>query len=683
MAVFGNTLGRALGVGLAGASLLLALSPRPAVALPDLISEVFDVSVRRGNVEAGDVAEGCAGGTSNRLLLEYSLRSRNIGEDHLIMGAPNCPSCAANPGAVCGNPLYVCSPAHGHAHFDSFSKSVLLDANNNIVAQSQKSGFCLLDYECATPQFSCSFQGISAGCADVYERGLPCQYMDITDADLPNGLYTLRVTMDPENLIPEASEANNSTDTLVQITTDATACPRGTASDTPLAIPDNGFISSAAVVAATGWVTRVRLQGLEIAHPSVGDLEVHLRSPMGTDVVVMNRVCGTTDNVSLDLEDGAATAISCPATDGGAHRPSNPMTAFVGEEGHGTWVLTVYDRSTGQTGTLTGWSLEVCTEPSCESYSLFSAPGLPAAIADLSTTTSTITVPPGTGIVARAEVMNLRGQHTYVGDLEIELRSPGGRTATLFDRQCAAYHNFDLSLSSFAPTAVPCPPTDGLPHLPASSFTTFIGERSEGDWTVVVHDLGPGDVGSLTQWGLRICPVVAAAASCPPTPAVGCKQARRSQLTMADGIDAQDRGFRWKWQGADTAVADLGDPTSISGYAACVYTDGNLVQSLPVASSGTCHGHSCWRPVSGRGFRYRNRSANKAGVDQVTLRSGSSSSRMDVRAKGPQLVTALPMGTTAAVQVQLVRSDSALCWESTFYPPALTSTGLVFRDRLP
>jgi len=644
----------------------LAVGPPAAALRPDLVPEVFDVSIGRSDVQMGDFIEGCSGGTNNRLLLEYSLRSRNIGAGDLVMGAPMCPNCALFPGEVCGNPHYICSPAHGHAHFDSFAKAVLLDGSNQVVAESRKSGFCLLDYECADPKFSCSYQGISAGCSDVYERGLPCQYMDITDAALGDGLYTLRVTMDPDDVIDESNEGNNTVDVPVEISTGASSCPRAIANDTPRTIPDLGATQSSIGVSKTGWITRVRITGLELTHPAVGQLEVRLRSPLGTEVVVMDRVCGGTANVLTDLDDGAATPIACPATDGLAHRPSQPLAAFLGQEASGTWQLTVYDRSSSQTGSLQQWSLEVCTEPACTTFTSVASVDVPKPIPDQSNVVSVLSLPEGTGTVARVAVVGLRGTHSYVGDLEMVLTSPSNRSVTIMNRSCSSYDDFDLSLSNFAPSAIPCPPTDRLPHQPSNAFTAFLGDAADGEWRLTVHDRAPNDTGTLLGWGLRVCTVPSTAASCPSRPAAGCTQGTRARLQIQDNTSRDSRKLRWKLQGVTLSASEIGNPASSTGYAACIYSDDVLVQALPVASAGTCNGRVCWRKLSERGFRYRKRGGNKVGIDGVSLKSGNGNGRIELRGSGAELVSPLPL--SGAVRIQLLRSDSARCWESNFDP---------------
>ncbi|HYC01455.1 MAG TPA: lysyl oxidase family protein [Candidatus Limnocylindrales bacterium] len=335
--------------------------PRQALALPDLIAEVFDLGVIVTDVAQEDVDEGCAGGTQNRRLIDFSLRTRNVGADDLILGNPGCPNCTLNPGAACSNPLFECGTSHGHAHFESFARTELLDANGNVVAQGSKYGFCLLDLECDDPQYSCSFQGISAGCSDVYASGLPCQYVDITDAAVPDGLYTLRVTVDPDGEIAEASESNNTIEVPLEIGSTPPVCPEYASTDVPKNIPDESSITSTLVLPDLGNVTsmRVRLAG---EHSYVGDLQARLISPASTEVRLVDQICSSDNDFDLYLGDEATTAIPCPATDPSTlKQPAEPLAAFLGEDAQGTWTLHVEDLEAQDDGVLESWSLEVCT----------------------------------------------------------------------------------------------------------------------------------------------------------------------------------------------------------------------------------------------------------------------------------------------------------------------------------
>jgi subtilisin-like proprotein convertase family protein len=341
---------------------LLAAGPEPAAALPDLVPEIFDVTVGVSNVDAADVAEGCAGGTTNRRLVRFGLRTRNVGNTDLFFGDPQCPNCFDNPGDQCGNSLFHCGPAHGHPHFESFSDADILDSNGVVVAQGHKAGFCLIDVECAAPRFqSCNFQGISAGCNDVYGSGLPCQYVDITDVNLPPATYRLRVRLDPDGVITETSEGNNAVEVPLQLGGPAPGCPPAhPSSDVPKTIADLGTASSTLSVPVNVQIGRVRIVGLRGVHTYVGDLEIHLRSPAGTDAIVMNRVCGAAANFDLALDDLGGSPIACPPTDGQPHVPSTALSAFAGESSAGTWTLSVFDRAAQDEGRLDGWGLEIC-----------------------------------------------------------------------------------------------------------------------------------------------------------------------------------------------------------------------------------------------------------------------------------------------------------------------------------
>lgn len=345
---------------------LLAASAWPSVAAAtlDLVPDVFDVSVHIADVGADEVTEGCAGGTTARRLVRFALRIRNAGPDDLLVGEPLCPECPTNPGAICANPLFFCSPAHGHAHFRSFVGAAMLDRNGVIVAEGQKFGFCLVDSECtapATPQFTdCGYQGISAGCADVYLSGLGCQYVDITDVDLSNGPYTLQVAIDPLNVIAETDEPNNVTTLPVELCGVPSTCPVYTASDVPQAIPDSGTASSSINVPSGRAVSSVAIVGLRGTHTFVSDLAFRLRAPGGTEVTALDRVCGVDDDFHLDLDETACSDVTCPPTDGLPHRPSQPL-AFDGVTAAGPWTLAVDDLAAADTGTLDGWGLRICS----------------------------------------------------------------------------------------------------------------------------------------------------------------------------------------------------------------------------------------------------------------------------------------------------------------------------------
>lgn len=210
----------------------------PPGGLPDLSSEItdwfFDFDA---TVAWGDVAEGCAEAETGVDLLRLGVKSRNVGTADFVIGPPGCPSpCTDHPLEVCANPAFICSPAqgHNHGHYTDYARYELIDANDQTVVVGHKQGFCLKDgYDagpCPNHQFDCNDQGISKGCADLYESTLGCQYLDITG--VPAGTYTLRAIVDPFDRISELTKTNNTS--AVTVTIPPHACSN------PVTVPPGG-----------------------------------------------------------------------------------------------------------------------------------------------------------------------------------------------------------------------------------------------------------------------------------------------------------------------------------------------------------------------------------------------------------------------------------------------------------
>jgi hypothetical protein len=211
----------AVAIRVCALAVLMPLVAGPAFALPDLQPEIYGVRFEAGQtVSPGDVAEGCAGGTENRLLLRFGVRFHNVGPDPLVIGDPGCPECAPNPGAICEDPRFICSPAdgHNHPHFIGFANYQLMDPQGNIVREGGKKSFCVRDNRCpdGTRSFDCTNQGISPGCVDDYDPSLGCQYVDATGvADATTRAFRLRATLDPDATLPDGNRGNNSVDVII------------------------------------------------------------------------------------------------------------------------------------------------------------------------------------------------------------------------------------------------------------------------------------------------------------------------------------------------------------------------------------------------------------------------------------------------------------------------------------
>jgi hypothetical protein len=150
--------------------------------------------------ESCALAEGCVDAPGNRAILRFDTQTPNIGEADMILGAP---------GEEHG---FEYSSCHGHYHFEGYAQYEVLDVNGNIAASGHKQAFCLLDLAQTDPaagprKFHCGFQGISRGWSDIYDGSLDCQWVDVTA--LTAGDYTLRIRLNPDQILPESDYTNN------------------------------------------------------------------------------------------------------------------------------------------------------------------------------------------------------------------------------------------------------------------------------------------------------------------------------------------------------------------------------------------------------------------------------------------------------------------------------------------
>lgn len=153
------------------------------------------------------------------------------------------------------------------------------------------------------------------------------------------------------------------------------SCTTYSSSDTPISLPNGtASINSNVSVSGSGTIDDVNVS-IDMPHAWPGDLIFTLtHQDTGTAVTVIDRPgvpastygCST-DDILATLDDEAATAVEnqCnanPPAISGSVSPNNALSAFDGENGNGTWVLTVDDAYTSaDAGTLDAWSVEICT----------------------------------------------------------------------------------------------------------------------------------------------------------------------------------------------------------------------------------------------------------------------------------------------------------------------------------
>lgn len=175
-----------------------------------LISSIYYQT--RSNTSACYINEGCMNGYGTREVIRFTTHIRNIGNQDYFIGAP-----ASDPSQ------FEWDECHGHYHYEGYAEYLLYDVNGATIPIGFKNGFCVLDLECSgggTAKFSCGNMGITAGCGDIYNSGLSCQWVDITD--VPAGTYTLVVRVNWDNSPDklgryETTMSNNWAQACVQI----------------------------------------------------------------------------------------------------------------------------------------------------------------------------------------------------------------------------------------------------------------------------------------------------------------------------------------------------------------------------------------------------------------------------------------------------------------------------------
>jgi serine protease len=149
---------------------------------------------------------------------------------------------------------------------------------------------------------------------------------------------------------------------VATISTGGAGCSVLSSSDVPKAIEDHSTAQSTLTVANGLTINDLNVRNLNINHTYVADLTARLISPAGTQVELFGGIGSSGDNFSnTTLDDEASTPIAnANPPYSGSFRPSGALSSFDGQNAAGVWTLQISDNGFLDTGTLTGWSLELC-----------------------------------------------------------------------------------------------------------------------------------------------------------------------------------------------------------------------------------------------------------------------------------------------------------------------------------
>jgi M6 family metalloprotease-like protein len=239
-------------------------------------------------------------------------------------------------------------------------------------------------------------------------------------------------------------------------------------------IPDNnpGGISSTIAVTEAGTIASMKV-GVDIKHPFRGDLKVTLTTHWGVVVELHPRnQGGNADDLKVTYDESSLPALA----------------TLRGKNTQGDWKLTVQDLAAADTGRLNKWFLEfsMAAGASTEPVLLEESPGV--AIPDSpSPGIERTLVTAETGQVNSVEVA-VDISHSYIGDLQVRLKSPAGTEIVLHDRAGVSADNI---VRTYTPATTPL-------------LASLAGEAIAGTWKLLVRDHDRADVGKINRWKLTI-----------------------------------------------------------------------------------------------------------------------------------------------------------------------------------
>lgn len=150
---------------------------------------------------------------------------------------------------------------------------------------------------------------------------------------------------------------------------------------------------------------------------------------------------------------------------------------------------------------------------------------------------------------------------------------------------------------------------------------------------------------------------------CTQAPLGTCRAATKSLFLVKDnGDDTKDKTL-FKWiKGAATDQSEFADPKTSAVYAVCVYEGGALSYSMIIPPS-----NSLWQTIGSKGFKYKDLGGSFQGVQKIILKGSADPNKSKVLVKGRGLNVPDPVpALTMPVEVQVVNSDTGICWGAEF-----------------
>lgn len=193
---------------------------------------------------------------------------------------------------------------------------------------------------------------------------------------------------------------------------------------------------------------------VNIKHPYSGDVSIELHGPNGKSVNVFGPTRKPGENVK-ELFHG------------------EKFDVFNGMKSKGEWKIKVIDSGARDSGQLMDWTLR---------FKLANSKKSEIFISDEEALTSVQYCHQGDNV--KEISANVHVEHGFVGDLILDLTSPGGKTVNLQSKMGGGNKQIKTTYKT--------------------ELKDLVGEAAKGKWSMKISDTMPRDAGKLVSWGLNI-----------------------------------------------------------------------------------------------------------------------------------------------------------------------------------
>jgi len=209
--------------------------------------------------------------------------------------------------------------------------------------------------------------------------------------------------------------------------------------------------------------------------------------------------------------------------------------------------------------------------------------------------------------------------------------------------------------------------------LPVTATTAVVPTTTTSSTTTTTTTAAAST--AFTTTTMRTTTTTLPRTECPAVPEDTCREPvapLKASLLLKDKSDNTKDKLIWKWiKGENTDFVDLGDPLTADDYTLCIYEAAggqpSVLLSATAPAGGQCAGRGCWKALSNKGFKYKDKELTPYGLDTIILKAGDhGKAKIIVKGKGAALGLPSPLDVDLPVTVQL-QSTNGECWEADYF----------------